>query len=303
MGLAVPDVVRETARHAGADDWLRDLPTILASLERDWDFEVGATRDGGTEALVVDAILRVGGPAVLKLCVPRDVDAARREIVALEAADGRGAVRMLRHDLARSALLLERLGPSMNDLAVPFTERQRILCALARQFWRPAPDLDLPTGRDQAAWLEDHVLDAWEELGRPCGERTVEHALSCARSRAAAHDDERASLVHGDVHGWNALRRGAGWALVDPDGLLAEPEYDLGILMREDPEELMRGDPHARSRALAVATGLDETAIWEWGVVELVSTGLLATRIGLQPVGGQMLDVAERVADASSDPT
>jgi hypothetical protein len=23
--------------------------------------------------------------------------------------------------------------------------------------------------------------------------------------------------------------------LVDPDGLLAEPEYDLGIVMREDP--------------------------------------------------------------------
>jgi hypothetical protein len=31
-------------------------------------------------------------------------------------------------------------------------------------------------------------------------------------------------------------------------------------------------------------------------VVERVSTGLLATRIGLQPVGRQMLVVADRVA-------
>ncbi len=36
-------------------------------------------------------------------------------------------------------------------------------------------------------------------------------------------------------------------------------------------------------------------AIWEWGVVERVSTGLLATRIDLQPAGQQMLATAERV--------
>jgi streptomycin 6-kinase len=34
----------------------------------------------------------------------------------------------------------------------------------------------------------------------------------------------------------------------------------------------------------------------EWGVVERVSTGLAATAIGLQPVGAQMLAVADRVA-------
>jgi streptomycin 6-kinase len=41
---------------------------------------------------------------------------------------------------------------------------------------------------------------------------------------------------------------------------------------------------------------LDETAIWEWGVVERLSTGLLATAIGLQPVGGQMVRAAEVIA-------
>ena len=92
-------------------------------------------------------------------------------------------------------------------------------------------------------------------------------------------------LVHGDVHQWNALRRGDGWALVDPDGLLAEPEYDLGILMREDPVELMTGDPRDRARWLAARTGLDATAIWEWGAAERVSTGLLCLAIDLQPVG------------------
>jgi streptomycin 6-kinase len=51
-----------------------------------------------------------------------------------------------------------------------------------------------------------------------------------------------------------------------------------------------------RARRLARQTSLDDEAIWEWGVVERVSTGLLATRVGLQPVGREMLATADRVA-------
>jgi streptomycin 6-kinase len=84
--------------------------------------------------------------------------------------------------------------------------------------------------------------------------------------------------------------------LVDPDGLLAEAEYDKGILMREDPLELRTGDPHERARWLARRQGLDADAIWEWGVMERVSTGLLCTKVGLQPGGQDMRSVADHVA-------
>ncbi|HET7367683.1 MAG TPA: hypothetical protein VFI83_04900, partial [Gaiella sp.] len=100
-------------------------------------------------------------------------------------------------------------------------------------------------------------------------------------------------LVHGDVHQWNALEAADGFKLVDPDGLLAEAEYDLGIIMREDP---LDGDLHDRAGWLAARTGLDAAAIWEWGIVERVSTGLLGTRVGLQPIARQMLAVADELA-------
>ncbi len=48
--------------------------------------------------------------------------------------------------------------------------------------------------------------------------------------------------------------------------------------------------------AQAETAGCDPLAIWEWGVVERVSTGLLATAIGLQPVGAQMLAAADSIA-------
>jgi streptomycin 6-kinase len=68
--------------------------------------------------------------------------------------------------------------------------------------------------------------------------------------------------------------------------------------MREDP---LDGDLHDRARWLAHVTGLDAAAIWEWGVVERVSTGLLATRVGLQPVGQEMLDAADALSDAHDE--
>jgi streptomycin 6-kinase len=94
----------------------------------------------------------------------------------------------------------------------------------------------------------------------------------------------------------NALESGDGFKLVDPDGLLAEAEYDLGVLMRGDPVELLAGDPRDRVSWLVARTGLDPVAIWEWGVVERLSSGLLSTQVELQPLGRDCLRAAEAVA-------
>jgi streptomycin 6-kinase len=296
--MDVPPVVRAKALAVGASEWLDGLPDLVAGLERAWTIRVGRVLEDATEALVAEAVAEDGTAAVLKLIVPRDGEAARREIAVLRHCAGQGCAMLLRDDVERGALLLERLGPSLHDLALPVAQRHEILCATAQRVWRPAPDVGLPSGRDKAEWLAGFVVASWEELGRPCRRAAVDDALACAGRRARAHDPARAVLVHGDVHQWNALAAGDGFKLVDPDGLVAEPEYDLGVIMREDPVELLAGDPMARARWLAERTGLDATAIWEWGVVERVSTGLLGTKVGLQPVAAQMLRAAEAVARA-----
>ena len=245
---------------------------------------------------MAEATLADGTPAVIKLVVPRPGDAARHEADVLRRAGGEGCVPLWCADEDRGALLLARLGRPLHQLGLPTRRRHEVLCATAAAVWRPAPDCDLPTGAEKGRWLVEHITATWEALDRPCPEALVDHALACAAHRIRAHDDERAVLVHGDVHQWNALESGVGFALVDPDGLRAEAEYDLGVVMREDPVELLDGDPHERARWLARRTDLDAAAIWEWGVVERVSTGLMGTAIGLQPVAGQMLATAEAVA-------
>ncbi len=299
----MPSVVRNKASALGALAWLEALPELVRHVELEWSLVVGEVFGDATEALVCEATLEDGSNAVVKLPIPGYPgypSAVRHEATVLRLAGGHGCAKLLRADEDRGVLLLERLGRSLHDLALPIGRRHEILCATAQQVWRPAAGCGLPTGADKGRWLAESIPKAWEEIGRPCSAGAIEHALVCATRRIAAHDDERAVVVHGDVHEWNALEApGGGFRLIDPDGLLAEAECDLGVLMREDPLELLEGDPHARAWWLAARTGLDASAIWEWGVVERVSTGLLAERIGLQPIGRQMLSVADRLARAS----
>jgi streptomycin 6-kinase len=294
--MNVPPVVRSKALAAGAEQWLRDLSDIIATVERDWSITVGRPYDDPTEAFVAEATLSDGTPAVLKLLIPRVGNHSENETTVLRLTNGDGCVRLLRDDPTRSALLLERLGRSLVQLRLPLAERHEILCSTAARVWRPAPGCGLPTGAEKARWLMEFITRTWEELDHPCSERAVDHALACAAQRLKAHDDERAVLVHGDVHQWNTLESANGFKLVDPDGLLAEAEYDLGIVMREDPVELLDGDPRERARWLAGRCGLSATAIWQWGVVERVSTGLLGTTIGMQPVAAEMLAAADQIA-------
>ncbi len=296
FGMTLPETVRRKALVADASSWLAGLPAVVASLERDWSITVGRGYGDATEAFVTEAVADDGTPAVLKVLVPRAGDAAANEMTVLRLTDGVGCVRLLRYDEARGAMLLERLGRSLSELELPIGTRHEILCSVAQQVWRPAPHCGLPTGADKGRWLAEFVTTTWEELDRPCSVRAVDHALTCVARRIAAHDDDRAVLVHGDVHEWNTLESGAGFKLVDPDGLLAEAEYDLGVVMREDQVDLLQGHPHDRAHWLARRAGLDATAIWEWGVVERVSTGLVCATVGLQPVGGQMLAAADRIA-------
>jgi streptomycin 6-kinase len=291
--IEVPPVVRAKAEAAGAHAWLDGLPALVAGLERDWQITTGRPYTGGTEAYVAEALRADGTPAVLKLMIPRAGDDAEHEIAVLRCCRGEGCAELYQADHERGAMLRERLGPSLYDLRIPFDRRLEILTGLAQAVWRPVSGVDLPTGAAKARWLAAFIT----EHRAGASEAAVAHAVACAQSRERAHDDARAMLVHGDIHQWNALRTaGGGFKLVDPDGLRAEPEYDLGVLMREDPVELIAGDPWDRAHLLAERTGTDPVAIWEWSVTERVSTGLITTAVGLEPVGSRMLAAADAIA-------
>lgn len=309
----VNDVVRRRAVRLGheGERWLDRLPELVEDLERRWAIVVGEPLDGGSASYVARARTADGRDAVLKIEIPGLVWARQAETLA--EARGRGYVRLLACDLDQRAMLLEALGPPMTVLGLA-PERQIVaLCRTLREAWslpRPAA-LAVEPAHEKARALGDLVRTLWEKLGRPCSAAAAERALCCAERRAAAFDIERCVVVHGDPHPGNALRvprprpgAESGFVFVDPDGFLADPAYDLGVILRDwSPQLLASGgssDAAALARRycrlLAGETGVDETAIWEWGFLERVSTGLFALDFGADQLARPYLRTAELLA-------
>ncbi len=299
-----PAAVRRRAAALGAAGraWLDTLPDLATDIAQDWGLTLGTVFSGGTSALVMEATTATGQPAVLKLQLP-DGPSFENELEPLLLAQGRGYVRVLRHDRPRRALLMEPLGRRLSQMGLSPDAQMAIICATLKEAWIPAaPQAWLSTGADKARWLSASIQTWWEDLGRPCPEAVIARAVAHAETRAAAYDPERSVLVHGDAHGENVLERAGGFVLVDPDALFGERAYDLAIPMREWSAELLAGDPLALGRArchrLAQFSGLDPEAIWQWGFVERVSTGLYLQTLTFEPQGREMLKVAQAWADA-----
>jgi len=308
MSLGLPQAARTRALAAGPQGaaWLEGLPGLVEGVARDWNLTLGATLDGGSEAFVALATDREGRAAVLKV-IPPHRDPASREVETLLAARGRGYARVLAYDPGRRALLLERLGRQLAEMGWPVDRQIEALCEALQAAWRPLEDpAGFMTGAQKAQSLAQFTQAIWREMGRPCSERTVETALSYAREREAAFDPGAAVLAHGDAHAWNALQVPGedGFKFVDPDGLFIERAYDLGIAMREWAGDLLAGDPVGlgarRCRRLAELTGVDAEAIWQWGFMERVSSGMLCLKLGIAE-GREMLAVADAWAGGLAD--
>jgi streptomycin 6-kinase len=89
-------------------------------------------------------------------------------------------------------------------------------------------------------------------------------------------------------------------AFVDPDGFVADPAYDAGVVLRNWCPELLAGDPRAVAGrycdVLGEASGLHPVAVREWGFLERVSTGLYLMRLGAHDLARPFLEAAERLA-------
>lgn len=206
--------------------------------------------------------------------------------------DALAAAATLPTGLAKAEHLARYIPAKWTELGEPCPRRvadQAVAAARSRaRAWDPGRAV-LAHG-DVHQWNALRVIDEGP-LSRSCqeGRPGVRHFSGPAAPPA----EETLGLTAG------ARGHTGRFKLVDPDGIVAEPEYDLGVLMREDPVELMAGDPWERALRLAAWTGTDPMAIWEWGLAERVSTGLVLTVAGVQPVARQMLAAADEISRRS----
>ena len=301
VALKVPELVQRKAHTLGANGaaWLNHVAQLVDHLAQQWAFSPNQVLHGGSESLVLSVTLHDGSLAVLKLGLPGVCDCAH-EAAVLQLAQGRGYVHIFGFDQTCNALLLEQLGPQLAQAQLSTQQQLEIMCATMRAAWiKVHPAFACVTGAEKAHSLATFIESLWHELHQPCTEVTKILAQTFARERAAAFDSLTSVLVHGDVHEQNVLRSATDhtYKLIDPDGMWAEPALDVGILMRSLNTELLAADTlalgQARCAMLAQFTGIEQRAIWQWGFIERVSTGLLLLQLGLEDEGQQTLAVAD----------
>jgi streptomycin 6-kinase len=231
---------------------LEPLEQIAHKVAAEWGVELGPRFTLARYSYVAPA----GDDAVLKVTPPED-DESDEEADALALWDGDGAVRLLRRDRRRRALLVERARPGHDLADLPDEDATAIAVEVGLRLWRPAAE--------PFRWIGDHVprwMDAVERSGEPGSE-----LIPVARELYAALDVGRATLVHGDFHHHNLLAAGDRYLAIDPKPMLGEPEFDVPSFLWNPLSYRMRPEVTERRIAAFAEAGLREDRICAWAVI------------------------------------
>lgn len=299
----IPPLVISRAASIGevGTEWLKKLNDTILDLENQWKIKVGQTLFGGSTAFVANARDRQENEYVIKLEMPDSVGQTdfSNAIKALELVNGNGYVKLITYDYDKKASLLERLGKPLKESSIPVPEQINIICSTLQKTWTiPFQHSTLQSNKEVFSWFSGFIENTWKSLNHPCSEKVITQAYRFLESRHRSEDPKNHVLIHGDAHNANILQvisKENQFKLIDPDGIIYEKAYDLGVLMREWNEEYKRHPVTKgieRCSQLSLLTGVDKQAIWEWGFLQCVSTGLLLMSID-HTSGREFLAVAE----------
>jgi streptomycin 6-kinase len=251
-----------------------DVRARLDAAARAWGLDDVAPLPDGHVALVC-AATRAGRPVVVKV-QPRGErvhPALTAEGDALAFWQPTGAVVPLlgRRD-GGTTLLLARLRPGAAASALPPHQRLAVLGGLA---WRlhaaGAPPATIP-----------------EVAARTAGWRP---ALAAEPGALAELDRLEATsgapvLLHGDLHGGNALDDGGTWRVIDPHGLRGDPHFEVWALMEPAAPALPPAPRDAaaeaadRLRRYCAAARLDPGRAARWLRLRALAEALAVERAG-----------------------
>ena len=236
------------------------LRATATEVARDWGVSLGERLVAGRFSFVAFA----GEDAVLKV-VPIEDDEADHEADALELLDGDGAVRLLRRDRARRAILIERARPGFDLSHLSEHEAIRVAISSALKVWRPAEK-----GRP-FRWIGDLVPRWLDNAGD-------HYLVRQAKEIYATMQPKDTTLVHGDFHHHNMLSHGDRWVVIDPKPMVGEPEFDVPTFLWNPIGHLpTRESVEVWISAFAEA-GLDANRLRKWAIVRGTYQGLPLSR-------------------------
>jgi len=276
-------------------DWLARLPTILARGEQRWGLTLGIPFPNLSFHFVVPAVRTDGTPVVLKAHAPTGEFA--EETRTLRLFDGHGMVRLLADSVEDEVVVLEYLRPgtSLREIKDD-VQAISIAAAVMKRLWRPALKDDVQAISIAATVMKrlwqpapkNHMLATTAGWGKgflrlrqrynggngPFPQALLEEAETLFTELSASMAIPM--LLHGDLHQDNILASERnGWIAIDPKGLVGEPAYETGAILRNFfPELLTMPDPQSvlarRIDQFAEELNVDRVRVRGWGLSQAV---------------------------------
>jgi streptomycin 6-kinase len=230
-------------------------------LLTDWELRADGEPIHGTGTVVHPVRTSDGARAVLK------VGQSAHEHIVLRRWNGEGAVRLLRADPSRRALLLERLRADTLG-GLPDTDACEVVAGLYHRLHVPVLP-QLPT----LAGLLEQWATQFGGLPRnaPIPHRLVEQATALCGELAQR---PATAAVHGNLHYANVLAADrAPWLAIAPAPINGDPHFEPAPMLWHRWDELsgnVRGGVQRRFYALVDAAGLDEDVARAYALVRVV---------------------------------
>lgn len=245
--------------------WLADLPEFIDKLVA----ELGLTELIPVETTNLHWIGHAslqGQPVTLKLGVP-DGDFSR-EIQSLKCLQSDPQmVSLLQADAQAGWLLMARLQPGYSLKTLPEPEAMEVW--LSSLHFMPVQAAEAERFPDARQW----TLALFEPVPDWLQPAVNQARIVCNRLLA---DEPRQFLLHGDLHHDNLIFDAQlGWTRIDPKGVLAGPEFELGAMLRNPYPELSHDKAlaermHFRLQRLSADLRFDPARTRAWAFVQAV---------------------------------
>jgi streptomycin 6-kinase len=286
-GLAA---AQEKYNGAAGRAFVAGLPGLAEEFLQRWELRLDGRPMHGVSALVLPVVRRDGTPAALKLQLLDEE--SEGEPVALRLWDGDGAVRLLDHDPATHAMLLERLDHTRMLSTLPGTRAAVLVIArlLARLTATPAPAGLRRLGDiaqamlERTPWALAHIPDT----------ATRRLVADCAAAVREVVDEPGDRLLHWDLHDENVLAADrAPWLAIDPKPLAGDPGFELWPALdnRFEADEI-----RWRFDAMTDILALDRPRARAWTLGRLLQNTLWDVEDGRTPEPRQ-LEIARPLRD------
>jgi streptomycin 6-kinase len=251
--------------------FLANLPMFIDEASQRW----GLTDVQPSPALSYNFVAfasRGEEQVVLKLGVPNSE--MKSEIAALRLFNGEGACRLIDYDEDKCWLLLERLKPGVMLVNLEDDEEAtHIAVNVMQKIWRPAP-------KDGVFIQLSDWFDGLKKLRAmfnggtgPLNQKLVERVEGSVKEFFT--ENHRPVLMHGDFHHFNILSSERGWLVIDPKGVIGPACYEVGPLLINPWDDLLRINNYQRMTQRRIdilheRLGFERERIREWGLAHAI---------------------------------